>query len=1110
MNFSQPLYRGGLFILLLIILLFAPTTTLVYALPNVVQFDVDYGAAGELTSTYTATIELDTNGTPLAAEVRVNVTATDGTATNGTDFNFTNPTQVVFNIGDSDGATRTVNVTIVDDDTFDGDETFSLGLAIASGTASIGTNGTQNINLYDNAVLRDSLIWTESGEIGTSALDGSDEVKFTFGGANNNDIVYNPSDQRIYAISGGTVQRMAFDGSNPSQILTLSGNGQGIAIDPVEEKIYATSTSALAGVRKANFDGTGEIRFFDSGASNLDIEVDAINRTVYLSSFNNNIIRIATDGTVLDNPLVTFGSGNAVYMAVDTVNNSLYWQRSDTTNIFRADLNGNSPTVVATSSGNVNGMITDPINNSLYYAFNSGIIIRAQLDGSSPNVIISNAIGAREVDIAYDLPVRQDMMIEFNSAAVTGFERTANPEILELTTWNGDVTSRPVTIELTVTGGTVGSDYTVTTPITIPAGTPSGTIAIPDFVIIDDTLVEANVDLNLEISNPTSIVRLGTQTTMTYTIQDDDLCNDAIVTNETELATAITNFNSSCADGDVMNVTVDGTIGLTTAQPPVNNATSAQLNISGGTLDGGLAHQLLNIADGQVTLDEMTMQRGNATNGGAIAVGDTLIVTNSIFTDNQSITNGGAIYATTNQNIEIRNSAFSTNTSGSGGAVSVSGSGSLLIETTTFTDNIGTGISGALSLSTIGDGVVIQRNVFDGNTAPAGGAITLVAGVNNLITNNTFVNNHATIAFGGGAVLIISGGPSPFNSTFTNNTFTNNVATNGGAMAIYFASVTLSNNIMFGTVGGSDCWINTATITFSPGRTNLIGTDATGANACDPTGANSFSADPQLGPLQNNDGDMATMAITNTSPAYNVGDNASVNSLGTDARGTCFERVMFGQVDLGAYEFQDDSVPCNETDSDDDSDEVIASVDETSAEGSSAVPSTSELLLLTALDPVAFASPGDEVQWQYTVTNVSTTDLQNIQAIVTYPDDDINGISAIASNSVNGVFTSGSLITTFNLGTMRVNETINLVIDTKLPERGGLFVGTLTASVDGITVNQRADRTVTVASALPSTGETPYWRNWILSFIYLFGLMMVTGTTWQVIRHIQAKANPMD
>jgi hypothetical protein len=145
------------------------------------------------------------------------------------------------------------------------------------------------------------------------------------------------------------------------------------------------------------------------------------------------------------------------------------------------------------------------------------------------------------------------------------------------------------------------------------------------------------------------------------------------------------------------------------------------------------------------------------------------------------------------------------------------------------------------------------------------------------------------------------------------------VAADGGAVynlafgrsftgASVTASVTLVNSILSGSVGGNDLVNNRYDDSRTPGGTNTATVNVTvtnlvrssaALNGTAITGTPVSTADPRLGPLQNNGGPTQTMALLAGSPALDAGTGGV---LSTDQRG--LPRPGGAHTDLGAFEVQ--------------------------------------------------------------------------------------------------------------------------------------------------------------------------------------------------------------
>lgn len=169
---------------------------------------------------------------------------------------------------------------------------------------------------------------------------------------------------------------------------------------------------------------------------------------------------------------------------------------------------------------------------------------------------------------------------------------------------------------------------------------------------------------------------------------------------------------------------------------------------------------------GNLTLRRVVLARGNANNGGAVAVSNSseLVVDHSIFSNNTATTNGGAIHAT-------------------GGSVSIEGS--------IFLSNTAGATGGAFN--TVNNSVTISGTYFQANTAESGGAIAN-SRTQAWITGTTFVLNRSDEH--GGAIHLLDASAADGRLSILDSRFQANRADatglgSGGGGGIYAQSTTL-------------------------------------------------------------------------------------------------------------------------------------------------------------------------------------------------------------------------------------------------------------------------------------------------------------------------------
>ncbi|ANB16842.1 Hypothetical protein I596_806 [Dokdonella koreensis DS-123] len=355
----------------------------------------------------------------------------------------------------------------------------------------------------------------------------------------------------------------------------------------------------------------------------------------------------------------------------------------------------------------------------------------------------------------------------------------------------------------------------------------------------------------------------------------------------------------------------------------------AAVNVAGGGLATGLS--------GTITLTDSIISGNRAETGGATALTQVSgggVVTRNLTATNSIITN----------NFAGCDTASTACIAAAGGGVSVSTYGAQMTLTgCTIAHNTiqasGQALGGGIYVAANGSNRTVSHSQIDGNTAfseagqAAGGGIHNFGGLWTLSASSVS-GNAADI---GGGVF------ADYNAlTITNSTISDNTAGNAGAlfqgnrsgyymqtMPLRVSNSTITANVATaatatGGVGGGI--VDTQAVGASQFQSTLIaGNQAPNANPVradliafrgEITGANNLivnaagttlpagtlSADPLLGPLQDNGGLSRTRALLPGSPAIDAGNNGQ--NLATDQRGPGFSRVTGPAADIGAFEYR--------------------------------------------------------------------------------------------------------------------------------------------------------------------------------------------------------------
>lgn len=332
----------------------------------------------------------------------------------------------------------------------------------------------------------------------------------------------------------------------------------------------------------------------------------------------------------------------------------------------------------------------------------------------------------------------------------------------------------------------------------------------------------------------------------------------------------ITIFMDTTIDGSGQNVTISGggkvEVFLVNALITLN---LDHLTVADGTDEGygGAVSNLGNLYVVYCTFQgntANTFSKGGGGWGGAIANYGYLNVTNSTFKNNTAKGLGGAIFNSTGAT--LTNSTFSNNNANGGGAV--------------FTGN-STGIGNGTGF------LGVNNCTFNNNSASyAGGGIVNITSYITVITNSTFYANSGGTG-GGGNFLNISTYPSV--TVLDNDTFDGGIeAGDAGGANIWDQGTSLfvENTILAnpsGTINCSGSYVDLGgNLVWAPDGLSCLGNEG----------------NPMLGPLQNNGGPTATMAIGPGSAALDLGLGPYCPA--TDERGVLRPKT---KCDSGAFEY---------------------------------------------------------------------------------------------------------------------------------------------------------------------------------------------------------------
>ncbi|MCE2447716.1 MAG: leucine-rich repeat domain-containing protein [Candidatus Latescibacteria bacterium] len=194
-----------------------------------------------------------------------------------------------------------------------------------------------------------------------------------------------------------TIQRL--DGSTISPGIE---GPQDIAIDVAQNKMYWTDKWTST-IRRANLDGTQVEDMLTGVEEPEDIALDLDAGRMYWTEWGANAIRRADlDGENAETLVEVEGPQS---IALDVTGNKMYWTAqeasffSDGGVIQRANLNGENAETLLTGLNASEGIALDLVEGKMYWVHRRTEILRANLDGSSLESLVSSRAEALVLDV---------------------------------------------------------------------------------------------------------------------------------------------------------------------------------------------------------------------------------------------------------------------------------------------------------------------------------------------------------------------------------------------------------------------------------------------------------------------------------------------------------------------------------------------------------------------------------------------------------------------------------------------------------------------------------------------------------------------------------------
>ena len=291
------------------------------------------------------------------------------------------------------------------------------------------------------------IFWGDTNPIHHSNLDGSSPTTLSISPApvSPAGIAVDSVHNRVYWVedSGTPVVRSAnFDGSGATTLISTAGGQSisgpnGIAVDPWGGKVYYADIG-LGAIRRADLNGGNLTTIVSGQISPYGVAVDPAGGKVYWAAGGSQtkVMRSNLDGSGLQALISADASGvtqvvgaNPNAVAIDYVNQKLYWDDISNQKIYRMNLDGTGNAAILTGVS-ANGIAVDP-NTGVYWdeiSGGGGTIARAPLLGGAVTTLVNHANAGAVRYLALDIapppsPVPEPASLALVAGAVIAMRR---------------------------------------------------------------------------------------------------------------------------------------------------------------------------------------------------------------------------------------------------------------------------------------------------------------------------------------------------------------------------------------------------------------------------------------------------------------------------------------------------------------------------------------------------------------------------------------------------------------------------------------------------------------------------------------------------------------